>query len=82
MQYFEALTSWLWGTPLLVIIIACGLIFSIRSKFFQIVHLGLIIRNPFKKDPELKDSKNSLTPFQAVSIAVALAPFSGCGSLL
>ena len=25
MQYFEALTSWLWGTPLLVIIIACGL---------------------------------------------------------
>lgn len=86
MQYFEALTSWLWGTPLLVIIIACGLIFSIRSKFFQIAHLGLIIRNPFKKDPELKDSKNSLTPFQAVSIAVGgsvgVSNISGVGTAI
>lgn len=86
MKYFEAITSWLWGTPLLAIIIICGLVFSIRSKFFQISHLGLIIRHPFKKDPELKDSKNSLTPFQAVSIAVGgsvgVSNISGVGTAI
>lgn len=86
MQYFEALTNWLWGTPLLVIIIVCGLIFTVRSKFFQVSHIGLIIRHPFKRDPELKESKTKLTPFQAVSIAVGgsvgVSNISGVGTAI
>lgn len=86
MHYFEALTSWLWGMPLLTIIIACGLMFSIRTKFFQFSHLGLILRHPFRKDPEIKESKDMLTPFQAVSIAVGgsvgVSNISGVGTAI
>lgn len=67
---FEAFTYWLWDTPLLMIIVLAGIIFTLLSKGFQFRHLWRILKTPFKKDPELIDSKTKLTPFQAVSIAV------------
>lgn len=83
---FEAFTGFLWGKPLLIAIIVTGLYFTIKTKFFQFTHLGLILKTPFKKDPEIAENKQKLTPFQAVSIAiggsVGVANISGVGTAI
>ena len=68
-ESFEKLTGFLWGIPLLGIVLLAGLYFTMRSGGFQFSHLGLILKSVFsggKKD----DDGSNLTPFQAVSIAV------------
>lgn len=85
-EKFESLTYWLWGTPLLFVIVLAGIIFTLLSKGFQFSHLGLILKTPFKKDPEIPESKQKLTPFQAVSIAVGgsvgVSNISGVGTAI
>ena len=69
---FENFTWWLWGTPLLVTIIVTGVFLTVRSGFFQFRHFVYIVKNVFKKDSRDGQGSNSksLTPFQAVSIAI------------
>lgn len=72
MNLIMGFTNWMWGWPLVIIIIAVSLIFSIRLKFFQFTKFGFIMKNTFGKmfDKETKGEGN-LTPFQAVSSALA-----------
>ena len=70
MTWFSNLTNWLWGPPLLIAIILCGIVFLIRNRGFQFSHLFLILKAPFKKDPEIVEDEKSLSPLQAVSIAI------------
>ncbi len=83
---FENLTGWLWGIPLLIVIVVTGVAYTVISKGFQFTHIGKIITTPFKKDPELADRKDKLTPFQAVSIAVGgsvgVSNISGVGTAI
>ncbi len=85
-QAFENLTGWLWGMPLLIVIVLTGVVYTFISGGFQFRHMGKIIVTPFKKDPELEDSKQKLTPFQAVSIAiggsVGVSNISGVGTAI
>ena len=69
---FENLTNWLWGLPLLITILVTGIYLTIRSGFFQFRHFGHIIKNMFSKErrEEGGDDGKSLTPFQAISIAI------------
>ena len=41
-EAFERVVDFLWGVPLIGIIIITGLLLTIRSKFFQFAHLGTI----------------------------------------
>lgn len=83
---FENLTGWLWGIPLLIVIVVTGLVYTVISKGFQFSHLGRIIVTPFKKDPEIAENDQKLTPFQAVSIAiggsVGVSNISGVGTAI
>lgn len=69
---FESITNWLWGLPLLVTIIVTGIFLTIRSGGFQFRHFGHIVKNMFNKDSREGggDDGKSLTPFQAISIAI------------
>ena len=68
---FESLTNFLWGLPLLIIILATGIIFTVRSRFFQFRYFGKIVTNIFKCDrDEEKSGGKKLTSFQAIAIAV------------
>lgn len=67
---FESMVSWLWGIPLIAIILVTGLLLTIRSKFFQFRHIGLILKSVMHKGKNKQESKESLTPFQALCIAV------------
>lgn len=69
---FESITNWLWGMPLLVTIIVTGVYLTIRTGGFQFRHFGHIVKNMFSKERREGegDDGKSLTPFQAISIAI------------
>ncbi len=71
---FENFTNFLWGTPLILVTLVTGLYLTFRSGFFQIRHFGHIVKSLTRKDRRSGggegDSKKSLTPFQAISIAI------------
>ncbi|GAA0675010.1 alanine/glycine:cation symporter family protein [Clostridium cadaveris] len=66
-EAFAKLTSFLWGVPLLSIILITGLYITIKTRGFQFRYLGHIMKRVFKKE---KDSESNLTPFQAVTVAI------------
>ena len=73
MEFFNWFAGVLWGWPMMILIFACGLVFSVRTGFFQIFHLGYILRSTIGK--VLRGEKNVgegvMTPWQAVSTALA-----------
>ena len=71
----SAIASFLWGAPVLILIAAVGIMFAIRTKFFQFRNFGHIMKNTagqmFKKGGGASGKEGTLTPL-----------FSGCGSSL
>lgn len=82
---FTKFTYWMWGTPLLTIVIGAGLYITIRTRFFQITNIGKILKNPFKKSSRNSGEK-SLSSFQAVCVAVGgsvgVSNISGVGTAI
>ncbi|WP_286846261.1 MULTISPECIES: alanine/glycine:cation symporter family protein [unclassified Aminobacterium] len=73
MRFCNWFAGVLWGWPMMILIFACGLIFSIRTGFFQITHLGYILNNTLGKvfRKETNRGEGVMTPWQAVSTALA-----------
>lgn len=75
-----AVNSVVWGPPILLLIIATGIYLTVRLGFFQVVHAKLVTKNTvgemFEKKPETQ-SKNALSPFQALSTALAATVGTG-----
>lgn len=65
----------LWGAPVLILLFSVGLLFSIRTKFFQLRSFCYILKNTggkmFKKGGDASGKNGTLTPLQAVSSALA-----------
>lgn len=70
-----------WGVPILVLIFATGLFFTIRLGFFQFRHFGFLFKDTivkaFKKKDEEKPAKGDLTSFQAAMTSVSAIVGSG-----
>lgn len=45
MEVIKYISGLLWGTPLIVLILVAGLLFTVGSKFFQVGHFGHIMKN-------------------------------------
>ncbi len=64
----------LWGLPLIVLMIATGLYFTIRSGFFQFRQFGWIMKRTvgqmFTKEDSQKNEKGMLSSFEAISTAI------------
>ncbi len=62
-----------WGPPFMALLAATGLYLTIRLGFFQFRHLGLAWRNSFGTlfHRERRTEPGAITPFQAVSAAMA-----------
>ena len=65
----SAIASFLWGAPVLILIAAVGIMFAIRTKFFQFRNFGHIMKNTagqmFKKGVvELPARKEPLPLFR------------------
>lgn len=69
-----------WGPLMLVLIMFVGIMFSIRLKFFQLFKIKLWLKQTFGSffsTQNSKDKKEGITPFQAVSTALASAVGTG-----
>lgn len=73
-------SDFLWGWPLIIVIIFVSVVFSLRLRFFQFTKLGWILKNTLMKifDRETEGEGN-LTPFQAA--ATALSATIGVGNI-
>lgn len=69
-QYTTAFSNFVWGTPLLILLIGGGLFFLLYSRFVPFLHLGhaiAILRGKYDK----ADSPGDISHFQALSTAIA-----------
>jgi len=64
--------DYMWGTPLIVIILATGLFLTIKSGFFQFRFLGYALKEAVKKISKQNDDSNTgvVSPFEAMSVAI------------
>jgi len=72
MEWAEVIVwDYMWGTPMVVIVLAIGAFITIKSGFFQFRHLGYSLKQAFNKFTE-KDSEGSgiVSSFEALSIAI------------
>ncbi|MDO5406842.1 MAG: sodium:alanine symporter family protein [Eubacteriales bacterium] len=72
-QFLSMLNSFLWGAPVLVLLFAVGVLYAVKTSFFQFRHFGHILKSTagemFRKGSQTGDG--TLTPLQAVSSALA-----------
>ncbi|WZL72962.1 sodium:alanine symporter family protein [Clostridiaceae bacterium 35-E11] len=75
MEMLNTLVNYLWGPPMMVLLIFTGLYFTVKTKFFQFTHFGYALNQTllsiFKKDEKIHEAEGAITPFQAVSTALA-----------
>ena len=74
-EFLTGFSNILWGAPVLILLGIVGLLYGIRTKFFQIRKMGYILKNTagemFKKGGGATGNKGTLTPLQAVCSALA-----------
>lgn len=71
----QTMVDFLWGLPLIIVILFTGLYITLRSGFFQIRFFGHIMKNTLgkiftKKNKEEAKEKGILSPLEAVSTAI------------
>lgn len=69
-----ALNSFAWGPLMLLLLVGTGIYLTIKVKWLQVTHFGRILKNTvgtlFKKQ-DSKDHGANISPFQAVTTALA-----------
>lgn len=80
----EAFTNWvssvsdfIWGPPLIVLILACGIWLTIRTGLLQVFHLGKALRYMFQDE---EDGDGEVTSFGA--LCTALSATIGTGNIV
>ena len=79
-QIISNIGSFLWGPPMIIAIMGCGILLTVRSKFFVFRYFGLIFRKTLgsmKSSGQKRAGK--VSPFEAICVAVGGAV--GVGSL-
>ena len=79
-KILESVHSFLWGAPVLVLILGVGLYISIRTGFAQITLLPRAVKDFMKKLISGKENSSGVTPLQA--LCTALAATVGTGNLV
>ena len=74
-DFFSWLDGILWGAPVLILLGAVGILYAIRTRFFQFRKFGYILKSTmgemFHKGGGATGTEGTLTPMQAVSSALA-----------
>ncbi len=78
----SAINSVVWGPPMLILLIGVGLYLSVRTKFIALRKLGLVLKNTVgsmfsKKGDKAQSEDGELSPFQALSTALAATVGTG-----
>ena len=74
MDFLDVINSFVWGPPMMIILVGTGVFLTIRLGFPQFMHTGyalkLIFKGALKKDDSAKD-EGEITPFQALTSTLA-----------
>ena len=75
LKYFEMFVNFLWGLPIIVIILGAGIYFTFKTGFFQVFYLKYIFSETILKTIKTGNkgegnAKGLITPFDAVATAI------------
>lgn len=78
----EKINSFVWGIPLLLLLLVTGIFFTVKSRFFQFTHIKEIFQSTlfaiFKDKSKVTSSgKSTISQFQALSTALGAAMGTG-----
>lgn len=74
----DAIGDVVWGVPMLILIVGTGIFLTIRNRFVQFGHFGHAMKNTLGKIfSKQKAGKGEVTPFQAVTTALAATVGTG-----
>jgi alanine or glycine:cation symporter, AGCS family len=79
LAFERALNGYVWGGPMIVLLIGTGLLLTILTGIVQFRYLGFALREVLGKVFSGGEGRGSVTPFQAV--ATALASTVGVGNI-
>ncbi|HSC26608.1 MAG TPA: sodium:alanine symporter family protein, partial [Vicinamibacterales bacterium] len=80
LQAFErALNGYVWGGPMIILLMGTGVLLSVLTGFVQFRRLGVALSEVLGKVFSRGEGRGSVTPFQAV--ATALASTVGVGNI-
>ena len=78
-NFLVKLNSFLWGAPVLILLFAVGLLYAVKTRFFQFRHFGLIMKETFGKIFDKGSGEGNINPFKAA--CTALASTLGVGNI-
>lgn len=74
----KVINEFVWGPPMLLLLVGTGIYFTVRTRFFSITRLGFVLKQTllkiFKKD---QSGEGDISAFQAVSTALAATVGTG-----
>lgn len=71
MQFIGKISTWIWGIPMLIILVGGGIWLTVFLGFLQIRYFPFIIKQTFGKIFEKPKGKGTISPFQAACSALA-----------
>ncbi|MCF3943635.1 alanine/glycine:cation symporter family protein [Oceanobacillus alkalisoli] len=76
-DFLEKVSSFVWGPPLLILIVGTGLYLTFRLGFVQITALPTALINAFSRRKQDKLSEGDITHYQALTTAMAATVGTG-----
>ncbi|HIG0359994.1 TPA: alanine/glycine:cation symporter family protein [Clostridium sporogenes] len=71
-NFISKISNWIWGAPMLILLVGGGIILTFTLKFFQIEYLPYIMKETFgKMFSKPTEGEGTITPFQAACSALA-----------
>ncbi len=81
LNFFSTLDSWVWGPPLLILLVGTGFYLTLRLGLLQVLKLPLAIKYIFTKDESLtEESEGDVSSFAA--LCTALSATIGTGNIV
>lgn len=80
-DWLVSVTEFLWGTPLMILMVGIGLFFTVRTGFFQLRGFGVVWKKTvgeiIHKNKDSEEHEGTLKPYQALSTVLAGTVGSG-----
>ncbi|UCC40268.1 MAG: sodium:alanine symporter family protein, partial [Candidatus Aminicenantes bacterium] len=71
MELIDKISAWIWGPPMLIILVGGGSWLTLSLKFLQVRYFPFIMKETFGKIFAKPKGEGTISPFQATTSALA-----------
>ena len=71
LDIISKISGWIWGPPMMILLVGGGIILTLTLGFVQFRYLPFILKQTFGRIFDKPEGEGTITPFQAVSSALA-----------